>query len=97
MHGCPYALEHGIEELPRLLRVAVGHQLHRAFQVSEPNRHLLAFTFYGALGGQDLLGQQYLLPLGLSDSQGGQHMNAPSCMAVGAAGSLVAKSPNAHP
>jgi hypothetical protein len=32
----------GVEELARLLGIAVGEQLHRALEISEEDRHLLA-------------------------------------------------------
>jgi hypothetical protein len=52
-----HPLEHGIEELARLLRVAVGEQLHRALEVGEEDGDLLALAFESALGGQNLLGE----------------------------------------
>ena len=57
VHGRHHALEDRIEELARLLRVAIGQQLHRAFEIGKEDRYLLAFPFEGALGGQDLLCQ----------------------------------------
>ena len=50
-------LEDGVEELARLLGVAVGEQLHRALEVGEEDRHLLALAFERGLGGEDLLGE----------------------------------------
>ena len=47
--GLHHPLEDGIEELPRLLGVAVGEQLHRALEVGEEHRDLLALAFEGAL------------------------------------------------
>ena len=55
--GLHHALEHGIEELARLLGVPVGEQLHRALEVGEEYRHLLALALKGALRGEDLLGE----------------------------------------
>ena len=52
-----HPLEDRIEELPRLLGVAVGEQLHRALEVGEEHGHLLPFAFERALGGQDFLGE----------------------------------------
>jgi hypothetical protein len=57
VHGRHHALEDRVEELARLLGVAVGQQLYRAFEIGKEDRHLLAFPFDGALGGQDLLCQ----------------------------------------
>ena len=54
-----HPLEHGIEELPRLLGVAVGEQLHRALQVGEEHRHLLALALEGGLRGEDPFGQVF--------------------------------------
>ena len=55
--GLHHPLEDGIEELPGLLGVAVGEQLHRALQVGEEHRDLLALAFEGGLRGEDLLGE----------------------------------------
>jgi hypothetical protein len=55
--GFHHPFEHGIENLTRFLGVAVGEQLHRAFQVGEEDGHLFALAFEGALGGEDLLGE----------------------------------------
>jgi len=57
MDGVHHQREDGIEELPRLLRVTVGEQLHRALQVGEEDRDLLALALEGALGREDLLGE----------------------------------------
>ena len=57
MHGGHHALQHGIEELPRLLRVAVGEEFHRALEIGKQHRDLLALAFERTAGGQDLLGQ----------------------------------------
>jgi hypothetical protein len=54
--GLHHPLEDGIEELPGLLGVAVGQQLHRALEIGEEHRHLLALAFEGGLGGEDFLG-----------------------------------------
>ena len=56
VHGCHHAFQDRVEELPRFLGVAVGQQLHRAFEVGKEHRHLLALAFQGTPGGQDLLG-----------------------------------------
>ena len=52
-----HALEHRIQELARLLRVAIGQQLHRAFEVREQHGHLLALALQRSARGQDLLGE----------------------------------------
>ena len=57
MDGLHHPLEDGVEELPRLLGVAVGEQLHRALQVGEEDRDLLALALEGALRGENLLGE----------------------------------------
>ena len=53
--GLHHVLEDGVEELARLLGVAVGEQLHRALQVGEQHGDLLALTLQGGLGGEDAL------------------------------------------
>ena len=55
--GLHHPLEDRVEELARLLGVAVGEQLHRALEVGEQDRDLLALAFQGGLGGEDLLGE----------------------------------------
>ena len=46
--GLHHPLEDRVEELARLLGVAVGEQLHRALEVGEEDRDLLALAFEGA-------------------------------------------------
>jgi hypothetical protein len=55
--GLHHVFKHRVEELPRLLGVAVGKQLHGPLQVREQHRDLLALAFQRALGGEDLLGE----------------------------------------
>ena len=57
MHRLHHAFEHGIEDLARLLGIAVGEQFHRALQVGEQHRDLLALAFERGLRGEDLLGE----------------------------------------
>ena len=52
-----HPLEDRVEELARLLGVPVGEQLHRALEVGEEHRDLLALALQGGLRGQDLLGE----------------------------------------
>ena len=65
-----HALEHRVEDLARLLGVAVGEQLHRALEVGEEDRDLLALAFQRGLGGEDLLGE-VLGGVGLSGDANG--------------------------
>ena len=55
--GLHHPFEHGVEELARLLGIAVGEQLHRALEVGEEHRDLLALALEGALRGEDPLGE----------------------------------------
>ena len=48
---------HRVEELARLLWVAIGEQLHGALEVGEEDGDLLALALEGGLRGQDLLGE----------------------------------------
>jgi hypothetical protein len=48
-----HALEHRVQDLARVLGVAVGEQLHGALQVGEEHRHLLALALEGGPGGED--------------------------------------------
>ena len=57
VHGRHHALQHWVEELARLLRVAVGQQLHGAFEIGKEHRDLLAFAFEGSCGGENFLRQ----------------------------------------
>jgi hypothetical protein len=50
-------LEYGVEELARLLGIAVCEQFHRALQVGEEDRDLLALALKRCPGGQNLLGE----------------------------------------
>jgi len=55
--GLHHQREDGIENLARLLGIAVGEQLHRALQVGEKDCDLLALALEGGLGGEDLFGE----------------------------------------
>jgi hypothetical protein len=57
MHRRHQALQHRVEELPRLFRVAVGQEFHEAFEIGEEHHDLLALAFEGAVGDEDLLGE----------------------------------------
>ena len=57
VHRLHHPLEHAVEQLARLLRVAVGEQLHRALEVGEEDGHLLALALERALRREDLLGE----------------------------------------
>ena len=52
-----HQFEHRIQNLPRLLRVAVSEQLHGSLEVGEEHRHLLALTFEGTFRGDNPLGE----------------------------------------
>ena len=52
-----HALEHRVEELLRVLRVAVSKQLHRALNIREQHGDLLPLTLEGCPGGEDLIGK----------------------------------------
>ena len=52
-----HALEHGVEQLARLLGIAVSEKLHRALEIREEDGHLLALALQCGLGGEDLLGE----------------------------------------
>jgi len=70
MDGVHHQCEHGIEELARLLGVAVGEELHGALEVGEEDGDLLALAFEGGLGSEDLLGEM-LRGVGLCCSEAG--------------------------
>ena len=52
-----HPLEHRVQELPRFLGVPVGQELHRALEVGQQDRHLLALALEGTLRGEDLLSE----------------------------------------
>jgi hypothetical protein len=52
-----HPLQHGIENLARLLGVTIGEQFHRALEVCEEDRDLLALAFERGLRREDLLGE----------------------------------------
>ncbi len=68
--GLHHPFEHRIEDLTRLLGVTVGEQLHRALEVREEDRHLLALALQGRLGGEDLL-REVLRGVGLGERSSG--------------------------
>jgi hypothetical protein len=57
VNGLHHPFQHRIEKLARFLGVTIREQLHRALEVGEQHRDLLALAFEGAPGGQDLLGK----------------------------------------
>ena len=57
MDGLHHQLEHWIKNLTGFLGIAAGEQLHRALQISEQDRDLLALALERGLRGQDLLGE----------------------------------------
>jgi hypothetical protein len=57
VHGFHHPFQHWVEQLARLLGITVGEQLHRALEVGEEHRHLLALALESGLGGEDLLGE----------------------------------------
>ena len=56
VHGLDHALEHRVEKLLHVLRVAVGDHLHRAFDVGEQHRDQLALAFQRGAGDENLVG-----------------------------------------
>ncbi len=52
-----HPLEHWIQDASCLFRIAVDQQLHRALEVGEEDRDLLALALEGGLRGEDLLGE----------------------------------------
>jgi hypothetical protein len=47
--GLYHSLEDGVKDLPRVLWIAVGQQLHRALEIGEEHGDLLALPLEGAL------------------------------------------------
>ena len=57
MHCFHHVFEDWIKKFPRLFRITVGEQFHRAFHVSEQHRDLFALAFESALGDQNFFGE----------------------------------------
>ena len=57
VHRLHHPLEHRIEQAARLLGIPIGEQLHRALEIGEQHRDLLALALEGVARGQDLLGE----------------------------------------
>ena len=57
VHRGHHAVEHRVQELARLLGVAVGQQGHGAFEVGKQHGDVLALAFEGGAGGEDFLRQ----------------------------------------
>src|SRR5215813_6166448 len=57
VHRVHHQLEHRVENLSRLLGIAVRDQLHRALEIGKEHRDLLALAFEGALGCEDPLSE----------------------------------------
>ena len=55
VHRLHHAFDHGIEQLPRLLRIAVREQLHRRLEVGEEHGDLLALALESTPGREDLV------------------------------------------
>ena len=52
-----HELEHRVEDLAGLLGVAISQELHRALEIGEEHRDLLAFAFQCAFECKDLLSE----------------------------------------
>ncbi len=57
VHRFHHPLEHGIQQAPGFLRILVGQELHRALEIGEEHRDLLALAFERVPRGEDLLGE----------------------------------------
>jgi hypothetical protein len=57
VYGLDHALQHRVEQAPRVLGIAIGQELHRALEVREQDRHVLAFALQRVLGRADPLGE----------------------------------------
>jgi hypothetical protein len=57
VHGLHHPLQHRVEELTRLLGVAVGEQLHGALEISEQDSDLLALAFQARTSLEDFFAQ----------------------------------------
>src|SRR5215468_8366264 len=77
MDSLHHPLEHGIEDLARLLRVTIGQQLHRSFEVGEEHCDLFTLALEGGLGSKDFFGEMLRgVSAGrVEPRRGGTHLN----------------------
>jgi hypothetical protein len=54
--GVHHQLEHRVENLASLFRIAIGEQFHRTLAIGEEDGDLLGLSLQRALGREDLLG-----------------------------------------
>jgi hypothetical protein len=52
-----HALEHRVQQAPRILGVAIGQQLHRTLEIREQHGHVLALALQRILRRSDALGE----------------------------------------
>jgi hypothetical protein len=57
MDRLDHAFEHRVEELLRVLRIAVSKQLHRALNIRKQHGDLLPLALEGCPRGEDLIGK----------------------------------------
>jgi hypothetical protein len=57
VHGVHHVRENRVQDLARFLGIAAGEQFHRALEIREQDRHVLALTLQGSAGREDLLGK----------------------------------------
>ena len=57
VYGVHHQMQSRVEELLRVLGVAVARATRGAFEVGKQHSDLLAFAFQGTAGGEDFLGQ----------------------------------------
>jgi hypothetical protein len=59
MHRLHHSIEHRLEDSARILGIALGNQLHRAFEVREQHRHLLALAFKRRARGENFFREMF--------------------------------------
>ena len=57
MHGRHHHVQGRVEELPRLLRVTISEEFHRALEIGKQHGHLFALPFQGTAGHENLFGE----------------------------------------
>src|SRR5262249_48927373 len=68
VNGLHHVFKNRIEDLPGVLWIAVGEQLHRTLEIGKENCHLLALAFESALRDENLL-DKVLRSVGLRGSE----------------------------
>src|SRR4029453_14073120 len=88
VHGFHHPFHDRVEELPRFLRIAVGQELHRALEVCQENRDVLALALERVTGGEDA-GGEMLRDMRLRRGEDGARLQRPPALIAETAARLI--------